>query len=270
MLTHPQFNPVAFAIGPLSIRWYGLMYLVAFAATLWLGRVRLARADIAQSTGMKPPDMEDLVFYGALGVILGGRLGYVLFYKPGYYFNHPQEILSVWQGGLSFHGGLLGVLLCVFWYAHRRGRRFLAVTDLIAPTVPFGIAAVRLGNFINGELPGRPTDLPWGMIFPQLGDSVARHPSQLYQAAGEGLLLWVLLWLYSRKPRPVGAVSAMFLIGYAVLRFIAEFAREPDSFLGLLALNMSMGQWLCVPMLLVGVFILIRAHHSAALEPGRG
>lgn len=240
------------------------MYLVAFAATLWLGRIRLRRADLARATGMKPADMEDLVFYGALGVILGGRLGYVLFYKAGYYFAHPQEIFAVWMGGMSFHGGLVGVIIAVWWYARRRGRSFLGIMDLIAPTVPLGIAAVRLGNFINGELPGRPTDLPWGMVFPQLGDSVARHPSQLYQAAGEGLLLFVLLMVYSRLARPTGAVAAVFLIGYAVFRFTAEFAREPDSFLGLLAMNMSMGQWLCVPMLIAGLVLLRYAYRTHA------
>jgi phosphatidylglycerol---prolipoprotein diacylglyceryl transferase len=253
MLQHPQFNPIALELGPLKVHWYGITYLVAFALFLWLARRRVAQPQFA-AAGWVRRDVEDLLFYGVLGTVLGGRLGYVFFYKPAYYLAHPLEIVAVWSGGMSFHGGLIGVLLALAWFARGRGRPFLQVTDLAAPCVPTGIAAVRLGNFVNGELWGRAADpaLPWAMVFPQSGSGVPRHPSQLYQAALEGLLLFVILWLYARHPRPTGQVSGAFLAGYGVFRFIAEFFREPDSFLGLLALNMSMGQWLCVPMVLAG------------------
>jgi len=188
-------------------------------------------------------------------VVLGGRLGYVLFYKPGYYFSHPLEILAVWQGGMSFHGGFLGVLLAMLYIARKYQIRWLAITDFIAPLIPPALAAGRIGNFINGELWGRVTDVPWGMVFRGAGP-LPRHPSQLYQFALEGVLLFVILWLYSAKPRPTGAVSAMFLIGYGVLRFSVEFFREPDDFLGFLAFNLSMGQWLSLPMILAGIAML--------------
>ena len=187
--------------------------------------------------------------------LLCGRLGYVLFYKPGYYFAHPLEILAVWQGGMSFHGGFLGVLLAMAYIARKYQIRWLALTDFIAPLIPLGLAAGRIGNFINGELWGRVTGVPWGMVFRGAGP-LPRHPSQLYQFALEGMLLFVILWLYSAKPRSTGAVSAMFLIGYGVLRFTAEFFREPDDFLGLLAFNLSMGQWLSLPMILAGIAML--------------
>jgi phosphatidylglycerol---prolipoprotein diacylglyceryl transferase len=248
MLTHPQFDPVAIHLGPLGVRWYGLMYLAAFGFLWWLGRIRIAR-------GLAPitrEQFDDLIFLGVLGTILGGRLGYVLFYKPAYYFSHPLEIFAIWHGGMSFHGGFLGVLAAVAFFAWRRKIDWWRLTDFIAPCVPTGLAAGRLGNFVNGELWGRPTDLPWGMVFRGAGP-VPRHPSQLYQFALEGVLLFVLLWWYASKPRARGAVSAMFLIGYGCFRFIAEFAREPDDFLGLLALNLSMGQWLSLPMLLAGI-----------------
>jgi len=197
---------------------------------------------------------DDLIFFAVLGVILGGRLGYVLFYKPGYYAAHPLEILAIWEGGMSFHGGLLGVILAAWIYARRQGIGFLRLMDFVAPLCPLGIAAGRMGNFINGELYGRVTDLPWGMVFRQGGEA-PRHPSQLYQFALEGLTLFVILWWFSAKPRPTGQVSALFLIGYGVLRFIAEFGREPDAFLGLLAFGLSMGQWLCLPMIAAGAVL---------------
>jgi phosphatidylglycerol:prolipoprotein diacylglycerol transferase len=198
---------------------------------------------------------DDLLFYAVLGVILGGRLGYVLFYKPGYYASHPLEIPAVWQGGMSFHGGMLGVIAAMWLAARKHKVDYLRLMDFVAPLCPLGIAAGRMGNFINGELWGRPTDLPWGMLFRNAG-GVPRHPSQLYEFALEGLVLFALLWWFSSKPRARGAVSAMFLIGYGCLRFLAEFAREPDSFLGFLALGMTMGQWLCVPMIAGGLALL--------------
>ncbi|MBI4292307.1 MAG: prolipoprotein diacylglyceryl transferase [Betaproteobacteria bacterium] len=255
MLIHPQFDPVAISIGPIAIRWYGLMYLAAFALFFLLGRYR-ARRDAWR--GISYALIDDLLFYGVLGVVIGGRLGYVMFYKPEYYLAHPLEMFAVWQGGMSFHGGFLGVLAAV-WYAARKHRiEWLRVTDFIAPLVPCGLAAGRLGNFINGELFGRPSDVPWAVLFAQ-GGPVPRHPSQLYQFALEGLALFALLWLYSAKPRPAGAVSGAFLIGYGAFRFIAEYFREPDDFLGLLALGFSMGQWLSLPMLVLGAGLLAYA-----------
>ena len=253
MLVHPQFDPVALSLGPLQIHWYGLTYLVGFGLFLWLARQRVARPSFA-AVGWTRRDVEDILFYGVLGVVIGGRVGYALFYKPGYYAAHPLEILMVWKGGMSFHGGLLGVMAAMAAFARTRGRSFLEVMDVVAPCVPTGLASVRVGNFINGELWGRAADpaLPWAMAFPQSGSLVARHPSQLYQALLEGLLLFVLLWLYARRDRPRGQVAAAFVFGYGVLRFVAEYFREPDSFLGLLALGMSMGQWLCVPMIAAG------------------
>ena len=260
MLVHPQFDPVAIAIGPVQIHWYGLTYLVAFALFVWLGARRVRRPWFVQA-GWARRDIEDLLFYGVLGVVIGGRIGYALFYKPGYYAAHPLEVLAVWQGGMSFHGGLLGVLAATALFARRRGRRFLEVTDVVAPCVPLGLASGRIGNFINGELWGRAADasLPWAMVFPQSGTSIPRHPSQLYQFALEGVLLFVLLWWYAAKPRPTGQVSGAFLVGYGVLRFVAEYFREPDSFLGLRALGLSQGQWLCLPMIAIGVWMWARA-----------
>jgi phosphatidylglycerol:prolipoprotein diacylglycerol transferase len=250
MLVHPDIDPVAFSIGPLAVRWYGLMYLLGFGLAWWLGlrRIALGRAPIDRR------QFDDLIFYAVLGVILGGRLGYVLFYKPGYYFGHPLEIPAVWQGGMSFHGGLLGVIAAMWLAARKHKVDFLRLMDFIAPLCPLGIAAGRMGNFINGELWGRPTDLPWGMVFRNAGN-LPRHPSQLYEFALEGLVLFVLLWWFSTQPRARGQVSALFLIGYGSLRFLAEFAREPDAFLGVLALGMTMGQWLCVPMIAGGIWL---------------
>lgn len=255
MLVHPNFDPVAIHLGPLAVRWYGLMYLVGFAVSFWLGRWRITRAKAGRVTLAA---LDDLLFFGVLGVVLGGRLGYVLFYKPAYYFLHPLDIPAVWHGGMSFHGGFLGVLLAVWWVARKHGLRWLELTDFLAPLAPLAFAAGRLGNFINGELPGRVTAVPWGMLFQGAGP-LPRHPSQLYQFALEGVLLFVILWVYSTKPRPMGAVSAAFLIGYGVLRFAAEFFREPDDFLGLLALNLSMGQWLSLPMIAAGVGMFLWA-----------
>jgi phosphatidylglycerol---prolipoprotein diacylglyceryl transferase len=261
MLVHPQFNPVAIDLSrfgvPIAVHWYGLTYLVAFGLFMWLARVRVGRAPYVQ-LGWTRRDVEDLLFYGVLGVVIGGRLGYVLFYKPGYYAAHPLESLAVWKGGMAFHGGLLGSMAAMALFAHLRKRTFLEVADLVAPCVPTGLAAGRIGNFINGELWGRAADpsLPWAMVFPQAGDSVPRHPSQLYQFGLEGLLLFALLWWYARRPRPIGQVSGAFLVGYGVLRFVAEYFREPDSFLGLQWLDLSRGQWLCVPMVVAGAALM--------------
>jgi phosphatidylglycerol:prolipoprotein diacylglycerol transferase len=264
MLVHPQFDPVALSLGPVQIHWYGLTYLVAFGLFLFLAGRRAAMPQFA-SVGWTRRDAEDLLFWGVLGVVVGGRLGYALFYKPGYYLGHPLEVLMVWRGGMSFHGGLLGAITAMALFARQRGRPFLQVADLVAPCVPTGLASGRIGNFINGELWGRPADpsLPWAMVFPQSGSDVPRHPSQLYQFGLEGLLLFVLLWWYGRRGRPTGQVSAAFLVGYGVLRFVAEYFREPDSFLGLLALNMSMGQWLCVPMIAAGIALWLWAARRA-------
>lgn len=263
MFVHPQFDPVAVSLGPIAVRWYGLMYLAAFGLFAWLGRVharRLGGAFTAQH-------LDDLLFYGVLGVVLGGRLGYVLFYKAGYYFAHPAEILMVWHGGMSFHGGFLGVLIAVWIFARKHHRNWFNVTDFLAPLVPLGLAAGRLGNFINAELPGRVTDVPWAMIFPNV-DSQPRHPSQLYEFTLEGIALFLLLWWFSSQPRPRAAVSAVFLIGYGVFRYLAEFARQPDDFLGLLAFGMSMGQWLSVPMILAGVAMLAWAYRDQRMATG--
>jgi len=248
VLVHPNIDPVAFSIGPLAVRWYGLMYLAGFAAGWWLGLRRI-------SQGRAPIDraqFDDLLFLAVLGVILGGRLGYVLFYKPAYYASHPLEIFAIWQGGMSFHGGLLGVMAAMGFAALRYKITYLRLGDFVAPLVPLGIAAGRLGNFINGELWGRSTELPWGMVFRGAGDA-PRQPSQLYEFALEGLALFFLLWWFSSRPRPTGQVSALFLLAYGVFRFIAEFAREPDAYLGFLALGLTMGQWLCLPMIAAGL-----------------
>lgn len=256
MLIHPQIDPVALQLGPVAIHWYGLTYLAAFGLFMLLANARLRHlpfAAVQQPAPWVRRDVEDILFLGVMGVVLGGRVGYCLFYKPAYYLANPLEIFAVWQGGMSFHGGLLGVMLAMVWYARSRQRPFMQVMDFVAPCVPTGLAAGRLGNFINGELWGRVADpsLPWGMVFRGAGD-LPRHPSQSYQFLLEGLLLFVVLWLYARKPRATGQVSAVFLLGYGVFRFIAEFFREPDAHLGLLSLGMSMGQWLCVPMILGG------------------
>ena len=258
MLIHPEINPVALQLGPLAIHWYGLTYLAAFGLFFYLAGLRLRHEPYASITGpgaWSRQDIEDILFLGVMGVVIGGRVGYCLFYKPGYYLTHPLEIFYVWQGGMSFHGGMLGVLASQLWFARSRQRPWLQVMDFIAPCVPTGLAAGRAGNFINGELWGRfsAPDLPWGMVFKNSGSMLPRHPSQVYQFLLEGLLLFALLWLYARKPRKMGQVSGAFLVGYGVFRFIAEFFRQPDDFLGILALGMSMGQWLCIPMIGAGI-----------------
>ncbi|MGL4407012.1 MAG: prolipoprotein diacylglyceryl transferase [Zoogloea sp.] len=262
MLHHADFglNPIALQLGPLSIHWYGLMYMAAFVAFMLLARWRIRQG---QAPGWSGEAVDDLLFYGALGVVLGGRLGQVLFYDPVYFFSHPLEIFAVWNGGMSFHGGFLGVLVAMAWYGHKTGRSFWQVTDFIAPLVPPGLFAGRIGNFINGELWGRvcDPDLPWGMVFRGAGD-LPRHPSQLYQAGMEGLLLFFILWRFTSKPRPVRAASGLFLLGYGVFRWIGEYFREPDHGIFGQSYAVSMGQWLSLPMILLGVFFLFNAYRK--------
>lgn len=260
MLIHPQFDPVALNLGPLAVRWYGLMYLLAFMQFLFLGRHRIAAYWHAR--GWTVEQLDDLLFYGMLGVILGGRLGQVLFYEPAYYLAHPAEILAVWKGGMSFHGGFLGVLVAALLWARKQSRHALEVWDFIVPLVPLGLAFGRIGNFINGELWGRVADpaLPWAMVFPQAGDLAPRHPSQLYHVGLEGLLLFGILWLFTRQPRPRGAASGLFLLGYGVFRFITEFFREPDHGIFGQSYAVSMGQWLSLPMVLAGLALLTLAY----------
>ncbi len=258
MLIHPQFDPIAISLGPLAVRWYGLMYLLAFLQVWWLGRHRIRTHPQLVGAGWRVAELDDLLFYGVLGVIIGGRLGQVLFYDPGYYVAHPLEIFAVWKGGMAFHGGMLGVFVAMWAYARKMRRGWLAITDFIAPLVPLGLAAGRIGNFINGELWGRIADpaLPWAMVFPQV-DTLPRHPSQLYQAGLEGLLLFVVLWIFSSRPRPRGAVSGAFLVGYGGLRFIAEYFRTPDAGIFGQSDVVSMGQWLSLPMVLAGLALLV-------------
>ncbi len=263
MLVHPQFDPVAFSVGPLSVRWYGLMYLVAFVQFIWLGRLRIR----SRPSILSVEQLDDLLFYGMLGVIVGGRLGQVLFYEPAYFLEHPLEIVAVWKGGMSFHGGFLGVLVAMALWARKSGQNWWDLTDFIAPLVPLGLAAGRLGNFINGELWGRVADasLPWAMVFPQAGDLQPRHPSQLYHIGLEGLLLFAILWLFSRRPRQRGAVSGLFLIGYGTCRFFTEFFREPDHGIFGQSYTISMGQWLSLPMVVIGLGLLFVASRRKAL-----
>lgn len=252
MLHFPEFDPVALRFGPLAIHWYGLMYLVGFALAYGLGRWRIFRNPNSPIT---ITELEDLIFYSVLGVVVGGRLGYVLFYKLSYYSKHLFETLYLWEGGMSFHGGMIGVIVVMWLYARAKDLSFFKISDFIAPLVPLALGAGRLGNFINGELLGRPTDQPWGMVFPQTGDGIPLHPSQLYELGLEGFVLFGLMWWFSSKARPNGQVSAVFLMGYGTLRFLVEFTRQPDDFLGLLTASLSMGQWLSLPMVALGAII---------------
>lgn len=258
MLQYPQIDPIAIQLGPIAVHWYGLMYLIGFALVWVFGRWRIKHG----KSDLTVQDLEDLIFYCVLGVVIGGRLGYVLFYQPLQYLAHPIEVFYLWQGGMSFHGGLIGVVLVLLLFARKKKRHLLEIGDFISPLIPLGLAAGRLGNFINGELWGRPTTLPWGMVFPQTGDGVARHPSQLYEMGLEGLALFAILWWFARKPRPLGQISAVFLMGYGIFRFLVEFTRAPDAFLGLLTGGLSMGQLLSLPMIIIGAIIFFRAGKS--------
>ena len=246
---HVRIDPVAISLGPLDIHWYGLMYLLGFGAAWWLGRVR------AQARpGWDAAWIGDMIFYGAIGVILGGRIGYILFYDLQSYLDAPLNVLRVWEGGMSFHGGLIGVLLAIAWFARRHNKTFFEVGDFVAPLIPIGLGAGRIGNFINGELWGRVSDLPWAVVFadPRAG-GIPRHPSQLYEAFLEGLVLFIILWIYSSKPRPTMSVSGLFLLGYGTFRFAVEFTRMPDAHIGFIAGDwMTMGQLLSLPMIVAG------------------
>ena len=263
MLIHPMPDPIALSIGPLAIRWYGLMYLAAFAQFILLGRARIRQPHIA-AAGWRRENLDDMLFYGVLGVILGGRLGEVLFYAPAYYFSHPLEIFAVWKGGMSFHGGFLGVMLAMLIWSRRVGRRLMDVMDFIAPMVPLGYAFGRLGNFINAELPGRPADpsLPWAMIWPNV-DQIPRHPSPIYQATVDGLLLFIVLWIYARKARPAMAVSGVFAAGYGCARFFTEYFRIPDYNVSFGGVTISAGQMLSLPMIVLGIVLLVMAYRRA-------
>jgi phosphatidylglycerol:prolipoprotein diacylglycerol transferase len=268
MLHYPDIQPEIFSLGPLSVRWYGMMYVLGFAAAWSLGRSR-AKKQARLGGPFSPAQFDNLLLYGLLGVIIGARLGYVIFYKFSYYAQNPLEIFALWHGGMSFHGGLLGVILIVWLGGRNYASPFLRTMDFIAPLAPPGLFFGRIGNFINAELWGRTTTLPWGMIFPSReAGPLPRHPSQLYEAALEGLVLFALLWFFSRKPRPEGAVSGLFLAGYGCFRFTVEFAREPDAHLGFIWGPLTMGMLLCVPMLALGAFLLLRAYRREK-KPGR-
>lgn len=254
----PNIDPVMLDLGFLKIHWYGVMYLVAFALAYWLAN----RAAAKPGSGWTSDQVSDLLFYGFLGVILGGRLGYILFYNFEHVLQQPSYLFKIWEGGMSFHGGLIGVLLAMALFARKYQKSYLALGDFVAPLVPLGLAAGRIGNFINGELWGRPTDVPWAMVFPT-GGAIGRHPSQLYHVALEGLLLFIVILLVRRMKLATGVVGGVFLMGYGIARFSVEFFREPDAHLGVLSLGMTMGQWLCIPMMLAGLVIIILANKKA-------
>jgi phosphatidylglycerol:prolipoprotein diacylglycerol transferase len=257
-MIYPTINPVAFHIGSWPVYWYGLMYLVGFLGGWGVLSWRLRTSP----RGFSQEQLSDIVFFSALGAIIGGRLGYMFFYNGSALLANPFLIFQTWKGGMSFHGGLLGVLVALVLCARKTKKPFLALTDLIAPAVPIGLGAGRIGNFINGELWGRATTVPWAMIFPN-GGPIPRHPSQLYEFGMEGVLLFIILWTYSWKPKPLGAVSGMFALCYGIFRCIAEFFREPDVQIGYLAFGwLTEGQLLSVPLILIGIILLIFAYRG--------
>jgi phosphatidylglycerol:prolipoprotein diacylglycerol transferase len=254
MLHFPALDPVAITLGPLKIYWYGLMYLIGFAAAWMLAQYRAKK----QMTSLTKNDVSDLIFYCALGVLIGGRVGYMLFYHLPEFLHNPLLLFKIWEGGMSFHGGFLGVAVALYLYGLHIKQPFLRLTDFLIPLVPLGLAAGRIGNFINGELWGRPTTLPWGMIFPR-ADALPRHPSQLYEFFLEGVVLFIILWFYSKKPRATGKVTGLFLILYGLFRIISECFREPDTQLGYIAFGwLTMGQLLSLPMIVVGLWLFFR------------
>ena len=256
MLKYPEIDPVAISIGPLDIRWYGIMYLLGFLAGFLLLKMRANKPN----SGWTTEQVSDLIFYGAMGVILGGRIGYVLFYNFSGFLDDPLSLFQVWKGGMSFHGGLLGVMVAVWLFARNTQKHYWDVLDFGAPIVPIGLGLGRIGNFIGGELVGRVTDGPWGMVFPHAGE-LPRHASQLYQASLEGVALLTILWIFSSKPRPRYAVSGLFALFYGIFRFVAEFAREPDAHLGFIAFDwLTMGQLLSLPLIALGVLLLYLAY----------
>jgi phosphatidylglycerol:prolipoprotein diacylglycerol transferase len=278
-----DINPIAFSLGPVQVHWYGIMYLLGFGCAWWLGQTRRKAGRLPVTNDQ----FSDLAFYAMLGVILGGRIGYMIFYDTSELIHHPLSLFRVWEGGMSFHGGLLGVLAAVLIWTRRRQLNFFDVVDFVAPLVPIGLGLGRLGNFIGGELWGRHTDQPWGMIFPRalesLGktkdelyqmylagqlDNEARHPSQLYEFLFEGVVLFAVLWLYSRKPRPRYAVSGLFALLYGLFRFSVEFVREPDAQLGFIAFDwLTMGQILSLPLILIGILLLWLSRRAPTLLP---
>jgi phosphatidylglycerol:prolipoprotein diacylglycerol transferase len=264
MIDYPRIDPVLVSFGPLAVRWYGLAYLAGFAFAWWYGR-RRARA---LPGWWHPDELGDLVFYGALGAVLGGRIGYVLFYGMGFWAQDWLYPLRIWEGGMSFHGGLLGVGAALALYARRTGRRFVQVADFATPLVPVGLGCGRLGNFVNAELPGRVTDVPWAFVFP--GEAVGRHPSSLYQAFTEGVVLFLILWAFRGRALSPGFLTGLFLAAYGALRFVTEFFRTPDAHLGFVAFGwMTMGQILCLPMVAAGIALLVAAHLGLTGEPRR-
>ncbi|WP_018692871.1 prolipoprotein diacylglyceryl transferase [Algicola sagamiensis] len=256
-LTFPEIDPIIFSIGPLSVRWYGLMYVIGFIAALWLAN----RAADRSNGEWTRDQVSDLLFFGFLGVVLGGRIGYVFFYQFNLFLEDPIYLFKIWTGGMSFHGGLLGVITAIIYFAVKNKKSILSVGDFGAPLVPIGLGVGRIGNFINGELWGRTTDVPWAMVFPT-GGALPRHPSQLYEAALEGLVLFIIVYTFSRHPRPAGSVGGLFLLGYGTFRFIVEYFREPDAHLGLFGDFISMGQILSTPMIICGAGLMIWAYTS--------
>lgn len=256
MLTYPSINPILLEVGFIKVHWYGVMYLIGFTSAWFLGRFRAKKAN----SGWTCEQVDDLIFYCALGVLIGGRVGYMLFYDLANLIHHPLTLFKVWGGGMSFHGGLLGVLVAIGLFARKTHKTFFGVGDFVVPLVPLGLAAGRIGNFINGELWGRVTDVPWGMVYPPLGPQ-PRHPSMLYEFFLEGVVLFVILWCYSAKPRPTMATGGLFLICYGIFRFIIEFFRQPDPQLGFIAFNwLTMGQLLSLPMIVFGATLMILAY----------
>jgi phosphatidylglycerol---prolipoprotein diacylglyceryl transferase len=260
-LPYPHIDPVFFELGPLQFRWYGLMYLIGLSAAYFLIRRKAA----AKGLGLTSDQIYDMVVFAAFGVFIGGRIGYTLFYNFPYYSQHPLKIFAVWEGGMSFHGGLIGTTIALLLFSKRRGIPFYTIGDLAAAVTPIGLFFGRLGNFINGELFGRPTDVDWCMVFPA-GGPACRHPSQLYEAGLEGALLFTVIWLVGRRPTPPGTLVWTFITGYGICRLIVELFREPDQHMGFVLGPITMGQMLSAPMVLLGIFMLVWGYHKAGTK----